>query len=283
MTTLSPRQAAENRHFPFADHLFAPSRAMVCIAIPKNGCTDLKHWFVSLVDPERLADPSLRLHAHVRENYTLARVAPDKARRIAAGCFTFTFIRDPFARAVSAYVEKFVRPGPDGLFEAAREVVAHWGSEPTLGITFRQFVRFLAEAPDDHLDVHWRSQSSFLRGTRIDLLGRMDRLTDMLAAMGRELGMPPRSATRRNPTGYTGPTGRNVADVPSAPLHAGGVLPPASDLYDGPLADVVRARFRDDFLLYDASTDHVPEACLETLGRLGAGGVSNVGDIVERA
>src|SRR5690606_9815873 len=84
---LTPRQAADNAVFPFGDYLYDPARRLVCVAIPKNACTDLKHWFMSLVEPAKLAEPGFRLHAHVRATHTLAGKPRAEAERIVRESF----------------------------------------------------------------------------------------------------------------------------------------------------------------------------------------------------
>lgn len=271
MSTLTPRQAAENNDFPFGDYLADPSRRLVCAAIPKSGCSELKHWFISLVEPERLLDPSFRLHAYCRATHTLAWFAPQERERLLRESFTMAFVREPVSRVVSAYVEKFVRAATGELFEPAREVIAALGVEPTRGITFREFVSYLAGSPDEHLDSHWRPQAAFLRGggVRIDLLGRMESIPSMLGALGQALGMPLRADGRRNATGYTPARGVNVADVPSALLHESGVLPPVSDLIDEELRERIEQRFRDDAMLYEGATDGPSESALLHLKSVG--------------
>ncbi len=266
MSTLTPRQAAENATFPFGDYIVDPSRRLVCAAIPKNGCSDLKHWFISLVEPRKLEDPSFRLHAYCRATHTLAQHPSARREELLRESFTLAFVREPVSRVVSAYVEKFVRPAPDELFEPAKEVivqVAPGRSGGGGGITFREFVRFLEEAPDEHLDSHWRGQTSFLSGARIDLLGRMEHLRGILDTLGAELGMAARTATRRNATGYTEARGEMLADVGSDELHRRGVLPPAPDLVDEALRETIADRFRSDVMLYEAATDYVPSTAME--------------------
>jgi hypothetical protein len=268
MSAITPRQAAENATFPFGDYIVDPSRRLVCAAIPKNGCSDLKHWFISLVEPQKLADPSFRLHMYCRATHTLSQHSSARRAELLRDSFTLAFVRDPLSRVVSAYVEKFVRPAPNELFEPGREVLEQVAPGRSEGITFREFVRFLEEAPDEHLDQHWRAQSSFIDGVRVDLLGRMEHLRGILDILGAELGMPARSATRRNATGYTEARGEMLADVASAELHRRGVLPPASDLLDDALRERVAARFRNDVMLYEAATDHVSTAAMERFSAL---------------
>jgi hypothetical protein len=248
---LTPRQAADNAVFPFGDYLYDPARRLVCVAIPKNACTDLKHWFVSLVEPGKLAEPGFRLHAYVRATHTLAGKPRAEAERVVRESFTLAFVREPVSRVVSAYVETFVRPGPGALFEPAREVLAALGVEASRGITFREFVDFLERTPDEELESHWRPQACFVRGVRIDLLVRMEAAAPVLEGLGRELGMPPREARRPNATGYTPASGALMAGVSSGELHAKGVLPPVLDLVDDGLRRRVVSRFAEDAVLYE--------------------------------
>ena len=255
MVTL--RQTADNAMFPFGDYLHDSARRLVCAAIPKNACTDLKHWFLSVVEPEKLADPGLRLHAYVRATHAMARLPRAEIDAALRDSFVFAFVRDPLSRVVSGYVEKFCRPAPGELFEPAREVIGHvrGGSATAEGISFREFVRFLSDAADEQMDPHWRPQAAFVRGVRVDLLARVESSSRVLAELSGELGMPSRGESRRNATGYTPALGRCFADCPSGELYAQGLLPPSGDLYDDELRGMVLARFAEDAALYGAAVD----------------------------
>jgi hypothetical protein len=246
--TLSERQRAENRLFPFEHYLIDPRGRFVCVAIPKNGCTDLKHWFLSVAEPG-LDRGVVRVHAHCRGQHALCRLAGPEIEAALARCFTFGFVRDPLSRVVSAYVEKFVLPDPGALFEPAREVVERIGGGGA-GITFRAFVRYLRNAREDELESHWRPQASFVRGRRIDLLARVESLSSVLARLSRALGAEPLPSLRKNATGYQAASGQNMADERSDVLHAAGRLPPGEDLYDEELRGAVRERFAEDAELY---------------------------------
>ena len=269
----TPRPAADNSEFPFGDYLYDPARRLVCAAIPKNACTDLKHWFLSLIEPEKLADPGLRLHAYVRATHALARLPRGEIEAALRDSFVFAFVRDPLSRVVSAYVEKFCRPAPGELFEPAREVIAQVaGGGGAEGISFRQFVRFLSDAADEQMDPHWRPQGAFVRDVRIDLLARVESSSRVLDELSSELGVAPRGESRRNATGYTPALGRCFADFPSGELYAQGLLPPSVDLYDEELRAMVLARFGEDAALYAAAVQGLTPGAREVLRERGVAG-----------
>lgn len=261
---LTARQISDNIAFPFTHYLFDPSRGLVCCAIPKNGCTAIKSWFLRLVEPDLLENHGIEVHAHCRGHHTLCSRPPDVIAEALATGFTFAFIRDPLARVASAYVEKFIHPGPLRIFDPAREVIDELSRSMPVdlarGITFREFVEFLCSTPDEHLESHWRPQSSFICGNRFDLLARVEELTETLVSLNRALDIPgeARLSGHRNAVGYTTPTGVLRADIPSGPLYEAGLLPPAEDLYDPALRERILQRFRADADLYRAARPDAP-------------------------
>lgn len=137
---------------------YAPALNLVYLNNPKCACTTVKHalWMASdalggkttFVDNvhDRKADPFaknvFRLSARQRENLKQATV--------------FSVVRNPFARALSAYVDKvandpLVWPG----------FMKRFGLKPTVGkkeLSFVDFLGLIAVAHDDLLDGHFRPQ-----------------------------------------------------------------------------------------------------------------------------
>lgn len=285
MTTLSPRQAIDNRGLPNRHYLASQKHRLVCCAIPKNGCTTIKRWFLSFADPVGL-DAS-DAHDYCARRWAISLWEGPPRDRAFESYFCFAFLRDPLSRVASAYIEKFVGGHPYGYFEPAREVLediaringvnvvmdrSAWipSGAPTIevpasgavdygrGATFREFANYLCEAPDEHLDVHWRPQSSLIAGRRMDFLGRVSSLTDALSAISAARGYPvpppPESFPRdRSDAGFLG-------DLTSAELYhrfiySRAALPPAEALFDDDIRSRLRARYAEDIKLYEQATD----------------------------
>ena len=142
--------------------LYFARHALRFARIPKNACSTV----IMTLGGDLIPDE--RPHRHVRQ----FAAAPE-------GSLAWPRIvvhRDPYERLVSAYLNKIARPSPSEPFAAqvVRTIIRNrhdrsW-SEPTgeprvpvESVSFAEFVQYVCSRPDDDLDVHWRSQSSFVR------------------------------------------------------------------------------------------------------------------------
>lgn len=295
MTSATARQLRENKVFPLSHCLADPDSGVGIVAIQKNGCTTLKRWFLSVAEPGREFPETADVHYYCRIHHALCNIGdPAVAAERFAKCFTIAFVRDPVARVASAFVDKFVGPAPDDLFEPARDVVEDFArmrgaavthdrvrqlvlTDRTIdvpyssavdyqrGITFREFGEYLAAAPDEHLDGHWRSQASFLGWKQPDLLVRAESMNDVLAAISGLIGLGIVPGTRHSTTFYTKHTGGPHADLPSGDMHRNWVRPRPEYLYDDALREVVRRRFAADVALYDSAAASLTDAARSVL------------------
>lgn len=120
--------------------------------------------------------------------------------------FAFSFVRNPWSRVVSAYLDKLTdRDDP------WKEMPHH--SYPGLypGIEFEEFIRFLVEEPcgsDDYGDRHWISQHKFFERSDGSLhpveVGRLETFNADLERIGRQLGVEGLSAPVKNVTDVRG-------------------------------------------------------------------------------
>lgn len=122
----------------------------------------------------------------------------------------FCFVRNPFTRALSCYLDKFVQND----FERQR-------LNPKLGFpvharpTFTEFLRYVAKQPEGERDIHWENQAFQLRPDRIayGFIGRFENFGPeydrLLAMLGMEK-IPNNKDTHRTSSGsklltYYGP------------------------------------------------------------------------------
>lgn len=255
----------ENRGLPDRLYLVSERHRLICCAIPKNGCTTIRKWFLAFADPAGLQ--SADVHRYCADHSALSLLPRPRREEAIASFFTLTFLRDPLVRLASAFIEKFVGGHSHGHFEPAREVLEsvaldHGVGDATRGITFREFVQYLHEAPDDHLDYHWRPQSAILVRRRMDFTGRVSQLTEALTAISIARGYPRPPEAEALPRAAS--DGGFLGDTPSGELYRAfcysrGVLPAAEALFDPEIRSSLLARYATDVELYRGATDRLPE------------------------
>lgn len=161
---------------------------------PKVGSTTIKHSLNRLelkgtsvnvhtipMHPRITESPLIKPFQLSDELFETVLTAPDYIR--------FSFVRDPYARILSCYLDKIAHRRPE-----AKKIYHRLGmdiEDMTQDVSFDLFIDFLHEmrAERGRWDLHWRPQTHILRPRLINytLLGRMeqfeqdyDRLNEMM-------------------------------------------------------------------------------------------------------
>jgi hypothetical protein len=153
------------------DHniLVAPELRYAYFDIPKVASTTTKALLLANErgDDTCLDLPDEQLHEEVAPLRRLSQLAwPDVGRvLLSPRVFRFAFVRNPYARLLSAYLDLGQRAAGFVTDVAGK-------AEPT----FEEFVRGILQQPDDEVNIHWRSQRGFLGHgvTRMSFVGRME-------------------------------------------------------------------------------------------------------------
>lgn len=252
--------------FPESTYLYDASRQLIYLPIPKVACTSLKTWFVKTspsVDFE--PDPAtfkVNLWLGDEGSHCLledVRLLSD------ARVFRFCFVRNPWSRLVSAYLNRIVGQGIEYEQLMTRLGKGEWyrvdrrarfalrrrlfgvGWSERAELSFREFVaREIAVSPAEEMDPHWRPQCSFLGRYALDFVGRFERLDEDMAALGRKLGideaLPERNRSRYVPTDGAG----CHADSTPAELRGMPAMPRYRQFYTAELVDVVARVYAED-------------------------------------
>jgi hypothetical protein len=98
--------------------------------------------------------------------------------------FIFTFIRNPFTRVLSGYLDKIVTNAWERKRHAPR-----FGLDPAKDIGFEEFLEKLRLMPDYNRDIHWKSQTAILSMDKIeyDLIGRFENFGNFFPLVLKEL------------------------------------------------------------------------------------------------
>ncbi|CAH1268450.1 CHST14 [Branchiostoma lanceolatum] len=123
--------------------------------------------------------------------------------------YKFMFVRDPLARVVSAFRDKFERRMEAFSLKEAWTILETYRQGPLSlqnvsrpNITFQEFVQYVVDTPHSSMNQHWRSYLGLCQPCAIhyDFVGHLDTLEDdaktVLSAIGADdkVAFPARSA-----------------------------------------------------------------------------------------
>lgn len=103
--------------------------------------------------------------------------------------FRFCFVRNPFTRLISCYIQKIVSSG-----EQRQRLLPVLGLAPDAPTpSFEEFVRLVSDQEDAARDIHWASQHYLLRPDLVnyDFVGRMERMAEDLRHVCGRLSITP--------------------------------------------------------------------------------------------
>ncbi|HEY6633357.1 MAG TPA: sulfotransferase family protein [Rhizobiaceae bacterium] len=106
-------------------------------------------------------------------------------------CFRFSFVRNPYDRIISAYLDKIAL----GTKPRKRKLP---GLGPVGEISFRDFLLTLQRQKAARMNRHWRPQSLLISPrVKLDFLGRFERFETDFAHVLERLGVEPAAITNR--------------------------------------------------------------------------------------
>jgi hypothetical protein len=162
-----------------------PQHRLIYINVPKCASTTIKTILTTLNGTAITA----REHAHRRRYSGLkspALLGVSQFHRIATSptSFRFSFVRNPYARVVSAWADKYrnkpLVPGNSFIdkylaHRASIDPKLPHGMDETL--SFPQFVEFAAATADRRVDAHWGLQDDVLTmpGIELDFVGKVEK------------------------------------------------------------------------------------------------------------
>jgi len=202
-------------------------------ATSKVACSTIKSTLIRLEIGDEALGPT---EVHLRDRSPLLTpVQAGSLPRLLAdpGVLKFTFVRNPFTRVLSAYLEKMRGDKPHKHL-ILRQLGRFDGE-----VTFEEFVDAVAAQPVVQRDHHWKVQWHLLLEGRLrfDVIGSFERFDEDFAAIGRRISpdFP-----------------RYVRHERRHAVNAGTAL---RDHYDARLVEKVRRIYADDFEAFGYDRD----------------------------
>lgn len=238
-------------------HSFAVSYAMchyssrsVCTFIPKNACTNLRYSIALANGAIGGMSDFHWIHAN-NQSFN-----PGSLTELLQAEYTFVFLRNPFTRIASYFLDKLVGNSSspaDGSYEMAKALFPL----PEEELTFRGFVDLLWREPAKIVqDVHIRPQLDFLVFDDYDDWFCLERYSDAVQRISDKIGLKIHD-TRSLSTHTTYRLAVAVEEsLPDRPipylrdLKQAGLTPCLKALYDHDIAFKVSALYLADVMMY---------------------------------
>ena len=152
-------------------------RILFCY-IPKVSCTQ---WKTALVHLHR---PEPKYYIHVAKNFKFLHEYPtEEAQRMLKSYFKFVFVREPFERLLSAYLEKFY--SGDSAFHKnyGRGIIKKYrpgGNPDDKNVTFDEFLNYVINIGNNYWNEHWKTYDKLCHpcGVHYDFIGRFQNLQE---------------------------------------------------------------------------------------------------------
>ena len=216
----------------------------VYFAVPKVACSSIKAALLPYFDVDASAysvpkkDGTSELKVHKLFDESPYQITKDKLLKGLRGgkyreYFKFAFVRNPWDRLVSCYLNKLSQEDCPGM-----KYPVGVASKLYCGMPFAEFVEIVAETPDNRSNLHFRSQSSMICGTLNEGEQRRYPLPDFIGCF-ENLHTDIGTVAER--------IGRDVnLELPHLMRSPNRESRPYAKYYDDRLRDLVHERYKED-------------------------------------
>jgi hypothetical protein len=175
------------RHFDAETYIdVLPQHRLIYLCVPKSASTTIRSILSSL-EVGTPPGPSLELLYNRRctgiRSPRLAGFSVFHRLAKSPEALRFTFVRNPYARLVSAWRDKFQgrrliegKPSIDAYRAHRAAISCSLPDGPDQALSFPEFVEFATATVDQRIDIHWQLQDDFatVPGLPLNLIGKVE-------------------------------------------------------------------------------------------------------------
>lgn len=255
--------------WPEGKFLISETSNLIYCPVAKVACSSFKKIILKL---EQVNDEHVifklsndMFHAYAHHTLTLASKYDEKQSKELVSdprYFKFVFVRNPWDRLTSGYLNKIVTvQGLENSSSPGKEIVEQvycsQGLKPDFekAITFRQFAEYVSSHPDQDLDGHWRSQISFMGDVKFDFIGKFESIETDFEQMQRkldlEVDLPWSNKSHREDSHTASEHSSSYADAYPSELRQLNRFPDYRQFYDPELILKVQQKYKEDVKRFD--------------------------------
>lgn len=232
------------RHFDLrparANYLMniSPTYKFIYFETPKVACSTIKRTFQA-AEAEALG-VSLGKHLHERETSPLKSVMEinDNIQSILykGEYFKFTFVRNPYPRVLSAYLDKIIQ----NEWERKRHLPL-LGFAPDSYPSFLEFLQRIADQNPEDMDIHWCPQTVLTasKSIEMDFIGRFEHFASDFELLCNKI--LPNTASK--------------GQIQKIAHHNTGASEKLRELINSDCQAIIKTIYADDFSTYNYSRD----------------------------
>jgi hypothetical protein len=212
------------------------SPAFIYFRIPKAANSTITLVLQGLLSNRSMADFSGPREAKALFA-PLGALTQDEVTHLSEKFFTFTFVRNPFTRIASAYLDKICKANKQKIH------VARWYDRPVQEpISFGEFCEYLRQGRGYRDDGHWARQCDLIPIPidALDFIGRIESLEEDLRSVIAGLFGPNREL-----------------DIVSWPRGRTGASSRVRELYGPREMEIIREVYKDDFRAFGYNPDEL--------------------------
>ena len=209
------------------------NKSFIYLNNPKSAATSVKNTLVNVENDLGLTNIVIQAGRELHNPYLeVFEYSPESFKRGLNYCFSF--VRNPYARALSVYLEK-IEPGTDQGKEFRRAI----NVDERKNITFHEFLHGIVSLPIEKDNIHWRSQSFNLMIGKLPIhfIGYVESFEEDMSKVIQHIygkPMPVTSYTRHS-------------------VSANGRL---HDYVDDEAIELIKEKYEEDFDNFNYSTDY---------------------------